>query len=345
MSLFGKDSPPKASPKNGDGPHLQHLHPRAAMPGGEIQLLGHDLGPREFQQPEVAVGDTPARVALCRPDRLVVRVASGSVSGDVRVFYGEHTTNSLPLRVAVPMVEDMHPVSNPVADSQGNVFVAFSGERGQPVPTSVFRIDPDFHVHPHVSGILNATGLALDAEENLYVSSRQEGTVYRVTPAGVKSVYAEGMGVATGLAFDQLGNLYCGDRSGTIFKIATDRQIFVFATLEASVAAFHLCMASNGTLFVTAPTTTSYDNVYAVDPEGTVRVYYTGLGRPQGMAVAGNKDLLVAASLHGSRGIVRITPRGEASLAIAGPGIVGLTCLPQENIVLATSDALYHLRG
>jgi sugar lactone lactonase YvrE len=334
MSLFGKD-----------GPHLQTLHPRAALPGGEVQLLGHDLGPRQWQQPAVAVGDTPARVALCRPDRLVVRVASGSVSGDVRVSYGEHLSNSLPLRVAVPMAEDMHPVSNPVADAHGNVFVAFSGERGQQVPTSVFRIDPEFQVHSHVTGILNATGLAMDAAGNLYVSSRQEGTVYRVTPDGAKSLYADGLGIATGLAFDKLGNLYCGDRSGTIFKIAPDRQIFVFATLDPSVAAFHLCMAANGTLFVAAPTTTSYDSVYAVDPEGAVRVYYTGLGRPQGMAITGNRDLLVAASLHGSRGIVRITARGEASLAIAGPGLVGLCCLPEENMVLATNDALYHLRG
>jgi sugar lactone lactonase YvrE len=334
MSLFGKD-----------GPHLQTLHPRAALPGGEVQLLGHDLGPRQWQQPAVAVGDTPARVALCRPDRLVVRVATGSVSGDVRVSYGEHMSNSLPLRVAIPMAEDMHPVSNPVADSKGNVFVAFSGERGQQVPTSVFRIDPEFHVHSHVTGILNATGVALDAEENLYVSSRQEGTVYRITPDGAKSLYADGLGIATGLAFDKVGNLYCGDRSGTIFKIAPDRQIFVFATMDPSVAAFHLCMAPNGTLFVAAPTTTSYDSVYAIDPEGNIRTYYTGLGRPQGMAIAANRDLLVAASLHGNRGIVRITPKGDATLAIAGPGLVGLACLPEENIVLATNDALYHLRG
>ena len=56
------------------------------------------------------------------------------------------------------------------------------------------------------------------------------------------------MGVATGLAFDAVGNLYVGDRSGTIFKIAPDRQIFVFATLEPSVAAYHLAFAPNRTL-------------------------------------------------------------------------------------------------
>jgi hypothetical protein len=104
-------------------------------------------------------------------------------------------------------------------------------------------------------------------------------------------------------------------------------------------------MAPNGTLYVSAPTTTSNDNIYAVSPEGDVRVYYSGLGRPQGLAMGKNGDLLVAASLHGSRGMVCITPRGRASLAVAGNGIVGLAGLPDGNFVLATREALYHLRG
>ena len=74
----------------------------------------------------------------------------------------------------------------------------------------------------------------------LYISSRYDGFIYQVTPNGNMSVYVEGMGVATGLAFDPDGNLYVGDRSGTIFKISPNRQIFVFATLEPSIAAYHL---------------------------------------------------------------------------------------------------------
>ena len=84
----------------------------------------------------------------------------------------------------------------------------------------------------------------------LYVSSRHEGTIHRITPQGASSVFVESMGVATGLAFDPEGNLYCGDRSGTIFKIARDRQIFVFATLEQDVSAYHLAFGLDGTLFV-----------------------------------------------------------------------------------------------
>ena len=81
--------------------------------------------------------------------------------------------------------------------------------------------------------MMNATGMAFDRAGSLYVSSRYDGTVYRVAPNGTMASYAEGMGVATGIAFDREGNLYVGDRSGTIFKIGRDRQIFVFATARA----------------------------------------------------------------------------------------------------------------
>jgi sugar lactone lactonase YvrE len=151
------------------------------------------------------------------------------------------------------------------------------------------------------------------------------------------------MGIATGIAFDQNQNLYVGDRSGTIFKIGRDQQVFVFATLEPSVSAYHLAFGPQGDLFVTGPSTSSFDSVHRIDPQGTVHTFYRGLGRPQGLAfdIAGN--LYVAASLSGKRGIVRITPDGKASLEVAGHGLVGLAFAPGKSVILATNDALHHL--
>ena len=190
---------------------------------------------------------------------------------------------------------------------------------------------------------MNATGLALDPSGYLYVSSRHEGTVYRVSPEGASSVYAEGMGVATGVAFDAKGDLYVGDRSGTIFKISRDRQTFVFATLEPSVAAYHLAFGLDGTLFVTGPTTSSHDNVYAIDRDGQARIHYGGLGRPQGLAVDSEGNLYVAASLKGKRGIIRITRDSEAELVLSGSNMVGLALGRDGTAVLATSSAVYYV--
>ena len=149
------------------------------------------------------------------------------------------------------------------------------------------------------------------------------------------------MGVATGAAFDTEGNLFVGDRSGTIFKINPQRQIFVHATLEPSVAAYHLAVNAEGTLFVTAPSLTSNDTIWAIDAHGETRAWFRGLGRPQGLALAANGDVYLAACLHGRRGLVCVTPAGEASLVLAGANLVGVAFSPLGTAILATSEAVY----
>ncbi len=190
---------------------------------------------------------------------------------------------------------------------------------------------------------MNATSIAFDREGQMYVSSRHDEAVYKVAPNGTMSSYAQGMGVATGIAFDQEENLYVGDRSGTIFKIARDRQIFVFATLEPSVSAYHLAFGPDGNMFVSGPSTSSFDNIYRVDPHGSVSVFYRGLGRPQGLALDVDGNVYVAASLAGRRGIVKITPEGKANLEVSGQGLVGLAFAPGKSAILATTSAVYRI--
>jgi sugar lactone lactonase YvrE len=157
------------------------------------------------------------------------------------------------------------------------------------------------------------------------------------------SVYVEGMGVATGIAFDGLHNLYVGDRSGTIFKIGADRQIFVFATLEPSMAAYHLTFGPDGYLYVSGPTTSSFDAVHRISEQGEVEVFYRGLGRPQGMAFDEDGNLYIASSIGGRRGVVRITQDRKAELFLSGPGIVGLAFTPSRAMIVATTNALHRV--
>jgi streptogramin lyase len=338
-----------------DGPRLVSLSPPAAMPGGEVELRGTGLLARGGDTlPQVTVGDIPTYLALSRPGRTVIRIPEGTISGDVVLALaddGRHniSSNALELRVAVPMAENLHPVANPAVDADGTVYATVSGGRGQSVPVSIFSIARDFQVRPFARNLLNATGLAFDPSGYLYASSRAEGTVYRISPDGAISTYAEGMGIATGIAFDRDGNLFVGDRSGTIFKVGpdrgplTDREIFVYATLEPSISAYHLAFNDDGTLFVSGPTTSSNQAIHAIDRDGRTTVFYQGLGRAQGLAFDVDGNLYVAASLRGQRGIVRITPGGEASLAVSGNDLVGLAFLEDGCAALATRDALYHV--
>src|SRR5438046_2859700 len=166
-------------------------------------------------------------------------------------------------------------------------------------------------------------GLALDRTENLFVSCRNDGTIHRVSADGRSEQWIEGMGIATGLAFDEDQNLYVGDRSGTIFKIAPNRQIFVFATLEPSIAAYHLAFGPERYLYVTGPTTSSFDCIYRISHTGEVELFYRGLGRPQGIAFDVDGRLYATGSLGGRKGVVRMTQDRKPELFLSGPGIVG----------------------
>lgn len=330
--------------KNVNGhPHIEAVAPAAALPGGEVRIVGSGLRPPELRRPSVHFGDMEAPVIISSDDFVVARVPQGAASGPVVVSTNGHASNAHQVKVAGLIAENLHPVTNPAIDAEGNVFATFSGSRGQKVPVAIFKIDTSYNVTPFVIELMNATAIAFDRAGQMYVSSRYDGTVYRVAPNGTMSSYAQGMGVATGIAFDREENLYVGDRSGTIFKIARDRQIFVFATLEPSVSAYHLAFGPHGDLFVTGPTQSSFDAIYKVDPHGAVSVFYRGLGRPQGLAFDRDGNLYAAASLGGKRGIVKVTPQGSASLAVAGPGLVGLALSSGRSVVLASNTALHHL--
>jgi sugar lactone lactonase YvrE len=151
------------------------------------------------------------------------------------------------------------------------------------------------------------------------------------------------MGVATGLAFDDDDNLYVGDRSGTIFKISPGRQIFVFATIEPSISAYHLAWGPDQHLYVSGPTTSSFDSIYRVKDNGDVETFYRGLGRPQGMAFDADGNLYSAASHAGRKGVVRITPDREVDLYVSGPGIVGLAFSPSRAMIISTTNAIFRV--
>jgi len=330
--------------KNVNGkPHIEAVAPSFALPGGEVRIIGKSLRPPELRRPSVHFGEIEGTVLISSDDFVVVRVPEGAASGPVVVGTNGHVSNAHSIKVAALVADNLHPVTNPALDREGNLYVTFSGSRGQKVPVSIFKIDTNYNVKPFLSEMMNATSIAFDREGQMYVSSRHDEAVYQVAPNGTVSTYAEGMGVATGIAFDAAENLYVGDRSGTIFKIARDRQIFVFATLEPSVSAYHIAFGPQGDMFVTGPSTSSFDCVYKVDPHGTVSVFYRGLGRPQGLALDVEGNVYVAASLAGKRGIVKITPQGEATLAVSGQGLVGLAFAPGKSAILATNSSVHRI--
>ena len=222
--------------------------------------------------------------------------------------------------VGVPLATGLHQVDNPAFDSAGNLYVTFSGSRGQQPPVSVFKVGADGARVPFVSDLSNATSLAFDREGRLHVSSRFDGSVHQVDARGRSKVVATDLGVACGIAFGPNGDLFVGDRSGSILRVAGERAEII-ATLPASVAAFHLAFGPDGYLYVAAPTMSSYRRVVS-NLAGRRGQSSSGplFGRPQGIAFDADGRLYVVDSLAGSSGCTASTSAGRQRWSSSSPG-------------------------
>ena len=324
-------------------PAVTRITPLQAIEGGRIAIDGEGFTVNGPELPEVRIGNAVMRVVYASPSRLSAIVPAGLDAGRAPVRIAGVAGATAYIDVAAPFAAGLHQVDSPVFDRAGNLYVTFSGTRGQQVPVSIFRVTPNGTRETFSSGIVNPTSMAIDPDDRLYVSSRFEGTVYRVGADGSVESYATDLGVACGLAFAPDGTLYVGDRSGTIFRVDRAGHAEAFATLPASVAAFHLALGPGGVLYVTGPTLSSYDALYRVDPDGTVTTRYASFGRPQGLAFDSGGTLFVVDALAGASGVYRVPAAGDPELVLAGPGLVGVAFDGQGVAVVASNETAYRL--
>ena len=175
------------------------------------------------------------------------------------------------------------------------------------------------------------------------MSSRFEGTVYRVGADGTFEPFANDLGVACGLAFAPDGTLFVGDRSGTLFRVDRAGRATAFASLPPSIAAFHLAIGPDDSVYVTGPTMSSYDAVYRITPDGAVTIRYAGFGRPQGLAFDATGTLFVVEALAGASGLYRLPQDGAPELRLAGPGLVGVAFDHLGGLVVCSNETAYRL--
>ncbi|RPJ70422.1 MAG: gluconolaconase [Acidobacteria bacterium] len=317
--------------------------PPGAVEGGRLTIAA---GPRPFDVDPVAavhVGDGAARVVAASSARLAVLVPAGLTGGRVPVTVAGDAEPAGQVEIGRLLAADLHQVDSPAYDPRGVLYTTFSGNRGQRVAVSVFRVHPDGSRDPFVSGIVNATSLAFDPDGRLCVTSRFDGSVYRIDDTGTPERIASDLGVACGLAFSPDGSFFVGDRTGTLFRVNAAGRVTPFATLPPSVAAFHLALGLHEEVFVTGPTLSARDAIYRVDRRGEVRVFAEGFGRPQGMAIDADGQLYVAEALAGASGIYRVRRGGRHELVVAGSGLVGLALHPSGGMAVVSRENAWFL--
>jgi outer membrane protein assembly factor BamB len=320
------------------------VHPLWAIEGGRITLEGSGFA-LERGLPQVRLGAQPARLAAASSTALTVIVPQGLDGGQTAVRIDELPGETALVEIGAPLVTGVHHVDSPAYDRHGNLYVTFSGSRGQQAPVAIFLVRPDGTREPFVTDVPNPTSLAFDREGRLYVSSRFDGSVYRVEPDGRATIHASDLGVACGLAFGPDGALYVGDRSGSVLRIEADGRAQPFAALPPSVAAFHLAFGPDDHLYVTGPTLNTHDAIYRIAPDGAVAAWSTGYGRPQGLAFDTAGHLYVVDALAGASALyrVRLDSPGAPELMLSGGPLIGLAFDPHGGIALAAAETVYRL--
>jgi sugar lactone lactonase YvrE len=328
--------------------HIERIDPAAGIPGGEVVIECANHPENSAPTLNVWFKDKPAHVVAATRDRALVLVPDLNGATEIEVSVaadGDATGKPARFVLAKKLADGIHPVASPAFDpADGSLFVTRSGARGENVPVSLFRIGSEGKLEEFSGDITNPTSIAFDRNGQMFVTSRLDGAVYRVTPLKEVVVFASELGIATGLAFNRDGDMFVGDRSGTIYRVNEIGEAHDWAQLEPSVSAYHLAFGPDGALYVTGPTVSSFDSITRIDEDGEPAMFYRGLGRPQGLAFDREGNLFVAASLRGRRGIVRISPdAARAEIVVAGMNLVGLAFSPKGEMVVATNDAVYSL--
>jgi len=324
------------------------IEPSFGIPGGEIVIECADFDTSDPELCTVVFDAAIAPIVALGPRRILAVIPESSPAGVVEIRLQSGLTSSAPalFTVAKKLAGDVHPVGNPAFDpDDGSLFVTRSGSRGEELPVTLFRIAVDGEVTEYSGDIANPTGIAFNSDGEMFVSSRLDGIVYRLTPFKDALPFARNLGVATGIAFDGGGQMYVGDRTGTIFEVNGIGEEKQFSQLEPSVSAYHLAFGPDGNLYVAGPTVTSFDCIWRVNKDGETDVFFKGLGRPQGLAFDSNGNLFVAASYRGQRGIVRISADGQtAKLFVAGVNLVGLAFSGTGEMAVVSIDSVYSLQ-
>src|SRR6476660_346054 len=111
---------------------ISAVQPLWAVEGGKLNIHGADFSLDPL--PEVTLGGEPARIVFASKRLLSVTIPEGLDGGRVSVRVTGALGATAYVDVGAPLATGLHQVDNPAFDTEGNLYVTFSGTRGQHAP-------------------------------------------------------------------------------------------------------------------------------------------------------------------------------------------------------------------
>ncbi len=207
------------------------------------------------------------------------------------------------------------------------------------IPVTLTGAPPTFSNSTFASGFNLPEFLAFDAAGNLYVADLGDGTVSKVTPAGVVTLFASGFNEPIGLAFDAAGNLYVANAgSGTVSEASSTGVVNPIPFASGFSEPTGLAFDAAGNLYVADA---GAGTVSKVTPGGVVSPFASGFSEPAGLAFDAAGNLYVANFSSSGDAVSKVTPGGVVSPFASGfkqPD--GLAFDAAGNLYVASGDAV-----
>ena len=103
------------------------------------------------------------------------------------------------------------------------------------------------------SNLVNINGIAINNQDELFVTSYNNSAVYKVLPNGESELWLQGHGLnaPVGIALDENGNIYVGNyENGSIFKIDSAKSVTELGSSPDSYGNAYITYA-NGMVYAT----------------------------------------------------------------------------------------------
>src|SRR6188508_2599903 len=156
---------------------LISVDPPYAIPGGEIAVTCQGFKMAAGSPDGCYIEGFQCRLVAASSTRLLAIVPDeiAGPTSTIRLESMGAVSNELEVTIGRKLVGDMHIVANPAVDpSDGALILTRSGSRGQHLPATLFRLEPDGYLDELPDPILNPTGIAFDREGQMFITNRAQ---------------------------------------------------------------------------------------------------------------------------------------------------------------------------